>query len=141
MHHLLAGLDSNKDQSYFLCQISQEQLAKALFPIGHLQKSEVRQLAAKYDLITAEKKDSQGLCFIGKVKLPEFLQQQLKTIQEELGTNENGTDTNDLLDKAKKKQWTKESKEAFDREFIRLQRMNPMMPDYSTTINYLELLF
>jgi ATP-dependent Lon protease len=69
-----------------------------------------------------------------------YLQQQLKTIQEELGTNENGTDTNDLLDKAKKKQWTKESKEAFDREFIRLQRMNPMMPDYSTTLNYLELL-
>ncbi len=79
VHHLLAGSDPNKDQSYFLCQISQEQLAKALFPIGHLQKSEVRQLAAKYDLITAEKKDSQGLCFIGKVKLPEFLQQQLKT--------------------------------------------------------------
>lgn len=79
VHHLLAGADPNKDQSYFLCQISQEQLAKALFPIGHLQKSEVRQLAAKYDLITAEKKDSQGLCFIGKVKLPEFLQQQLKT--------------------------------------------------------------
>lgn len=78
-HHLLAGADNNKDQSYFLCQISQDQLAKALFPIGHLQKSEVRQLAAKHNLITAEKKDSQGLCFIGKVKLPDFLQQQLKT--------------------------------------------------------------
>lgn len=77
-HHLLAGLDGTKDQSYFLCQVSQEQLSKALFPIGHLQKSEVRRLAAENDLITAEKKDSQGLCFIGKVKLPDFLQQQLK---------------------------------------------------------------
>ncbi|WP_452220242.1 tRNA 2-thiouridine(34) synthase MnmA [Lacinutrix salivirga] len=75
---LLAGKDSNKDQSYFLCQLSQTQLAKALFPIGELQKSEVREIAAKADLITAEKKDSQGLCFIGKVRLPEFLQQQLK---------------------------------------------------------------
>ena len=78
VHHLLAGADANKDQSYFLCQINQEQLAKALFPIGHLQKAEVRELAAQYDLITADKKDSQGLCFIGKVKLPDFLQQQLK---------------------------------------------------------------
>jgi len=79
VHHLLAGADANKDQSYFLCQINQEQLAKALFPIGHLQKAEVRELATQYDLITADKKDSQGLCFIGKVKLPDFLQQQLKT--------------------------------------------------------------
>ncbi|WP_375241666.1 tRNA 2-thiouridine(34) synthase MnmA [Lacinutrix sp.] len=75
---LLAGKDNNKDQSYFLCQLSQEQLAKALFPIGELQKPEVRDIAAKADLITADKKDSQGLCFIGKVRLPDFLQQQLK---------------------------------------------------------------
>ena len=75
---LLAGADGNKDQSYFLCQLSQEQLSKALFPIGHLQKSEVRRIAKEQDLITADKKDSQGLCFIGKVRLPEFLQQQLK---------------------------------------------------------------
>lgn len=75
---LLAGADKNKDQSYFLCQLSQEQLSKALFPIGHLQKSEVRKIAKEQDLITAEKKDSQGLCFIGKVRLPDFLQQQLK---------------------------------------------------------------
>ena len=75
---LLAGKDNNKDQSYFLCQLSQEQLAKALFPIGELQKPEVREIAAKADLITADKKDSQGLCFIGKVRLPDFLQQQLK---------------------------------------------------------------
>ncbi|MEG1022564.1 MAG: tRNA methyl transferase PRC-barrel domain-containing protein, partial [Myroides sp.] len=66
------------DQSYFLCQLSQEQLAKALFPIGEYLKPEVREIAAKNDLITADKKDSQGLCFIGKVRLPEFLQQQLK---------------------------------------------------------------
>lgn len=78
VYQLLAGADPNKDQSYFLCQLSQDQLAKALFPIGHLQKSEVRAIAKELDLITAEKKDSQGLCFIGKVRLPDFLQQQLK---------------------------------------------------------------
>ncbi|QVY66716.1 tRNA 2-thiouridine(34) synthase MnmA [Polaribacter sp. Q13] len=75
---LLAGKDNNKDQSYFLCQLSQEQLTKALFPIGELTKPEVRKIAKEADLITAEKKDSQGLCFIGKVRLPEFLQQKLQ---------------------------------------------------------------
>src|SRR5690606_19513532 len=78
VYQLLAGADPNKDQSYFLCQLSQEQLSKALFPIGHLQKPDVRKIAKEADLITAEKKDSQGLCFIGKVRLPDFLQQQLK---------------------------------------------------------------
>ncbi|MCB0853411.1 MAG: tRNA 2-thiouridine(34) synthase MnmA, partial [Bacteroidetes bacterium] len=77
-YQLLAGADKNKDQSYFLCQLTQEQLSYALFPIGHLQKSEVREIANREGLITAEKKDSQGLCFVGKVRLPEFLQQQLK---------------------------------------------------------------
>jgi tRNA-specific 2-thiouridylase len=77
-YQLLAGKDGNKDQSYFLCQLSQEQLSKTLFPIGELTKPEVRRIAAKMNLITADKKDSQGLCFIGKVRLPEFLQQQLK---------------------------------------------------------------
>lgn len=75
---LIAGKDKNKDQSYFLCQLNQEQLSKALFPIGHLQKSEVRKIADKIGLVTANKKDSQGLCFVGKIRLPEFLQQQLK---------------------------------------------------------------
>jgi tRNA-uridine 2-sulfurtransferase len=75
--HLLAGADGNKDQSYFLCQTNQLQLSKALFPIGHLQKSEVRKIAHDIGLPTATKKDSQGLCFVGKVKLPVFLQQQL----------------------------------------------------------------
>ena len=75
---LLEGKDGNKDQSYFLCQLSQEQLSKTLFPIGELTKPQVRAIASKLDLVTAEKKDSQGLCFIGKVKLPDFLQQQLK---------------------------------------------------------------
>ena len=75
---LKAGLDKNKDQSYFLCQLNQVQLSKALFPIGHLEKSEVRKIASEAGLSTAEKKDSQGLCFIGKVSLPDFLQQQLK---------------------------------------------------------------
>ncbi len=75
---LLVGKDDNKDQSYFLCQLSQEQLAKSLFPIGELTKPEVRKIALELDLVTAEKRDSQGLCFIGKVKLPDFLQAQLK---------------------------------------------------------------
>ncbi len=78
VYQLLSGKDGNKDQSYFLCQLSQEQLAKSLFPIGELTKPEVREIATKLDLVTAEKKDSQGLCFIGKVRLPEFLQQQLQ---------------------------------------------------------------
>ena len=78
VYQLLSGLDTNKDQSYFLCQLSQEQLAKSLFPIGELTKPEVREIAAQMNLITAEKKDSQGLCFIGKVRLPEFLQQKLE---------------------------------------------------------------
>lgn len=78
IYRLLAGVDVNKDQSYFLCQLSQEQLSKALFPVGELTKPEVRAIAAQQDLITAEKKDSQGLCFIGKVRLPEFLQQKLQ---------------------------------------------------------------
>ena len=78
IYQLLAGLDNNKDQSYFLCQLSQAQLAKALFPIGEMTKPEVREIATKLNLVTADKKDSQGLCFIGKVRLPEFLQQQLK---------------------------------------------------------------
>jgi len=78
IYRLLSGKDKSKDQSYFLCQLTQNQLSKALFPIGHLQKSEVREIARSQGLVTAEKKDSQGLCFVGKVRLPEFLQQQLK---------------------------------------------------------------
>ena len=77
VYRLLAGKDGNKDQSYFLCQLSQNQLAKTLFPIGELSKPEVREIAHQLDLVTAGKKDSQGLCFIGKVRLPDFLQQQL----------------------------------------------------------------
>ena len=76
-YRLLAGKDANKDQSYFLCQISQDQLAHALFPIGELTKPQVRELAKDLGLVTAAKKDSQGLCFVGKVRLPDFLQQQL----------------------------------------------------------------
>lgn len=74
---LLQGKDPNKDQSYFLCQLNQEQLSKALFPIGELLKPEVREIATKLGLVTADKKDSQGLCFVGKISLPTFLQQQL----------------------------------------------------------------
>ena len=77
VYQLLAGKDGNKDQSYFLCQVNQEQLAKALFPIGALTKPEVRVIAEEIGLATADKKDSQGLCFVGKVRLPDFLQQKL----------------------------------------------------------------
>lgn len=76
-YKLLAGLDGNKDQSYFLCQLNQEQLSRAMFPIGHLEKPEVRRIAAEQGLATAERKDSQGICFVGKVDLPVFLQQKL----------------------------------------------------------------
>ncbi len=78
IHRIFAGLDPNKDQSYFLCQLTQEQLAYAMFPIGGLMKSKVRQLAREAHLPSAAKKDSQGICFIGKVSLPVFLQQKLK---------------------------------------------------------------
>lgn len=81
IYQLLAGADKNKDQSYFLCQLSQEQLSKSLFPIGELTKPEVRKIATQMKLVTAEKRDSQGLCFIGKVRLPEFLQQKLQRKQ------------------------------------------------------------
>lgn len=77
VYRLLAGSDPNKDQSYFLCQLSQQQLSRAMFPVGELLKPEVRRIAAKMGLVTAEKKDSQGICFVGKVKLPEFLKQRL----------------------------------------------------------------
>ncbi|WP_373781533.1 tRNA 2-thiouridine(34) synthase MnmA [Kaistella sp.] len=82
--HLLAGADNNKDQSYFLCQLNQDQLSKSLFPIGNLTKPEVREIAREMDLVTADKKDSQGLCFIGKVSLPTFLQQQLEPKEGEI---------------------------------------------------------
>lgn len=84
VHRLLAGKDHNKDQSYFLCQLSQQQLSKTLFPIGELTKPEVRKIAFENELITADKKDSQGLCFIGKVRLPDFLQQKLKPKEGEI---------------------------------------------------------
>ena len=78
---ILEGTDPNKDQSYFLCQLNQEQLSKALFPIGDLCKPEVRRLAKEADLPSADKKDSQGICFVGKVDLPVFLQQKLKSVE------------------------------------------------------------
>ena len=78
VYRILAGSDANKDQSYFLCQLTQEQLSKAMFPIGDIVKPEVRRLAHESDLPSADKKDSQGICFVGKVDLPTFLQQKLK---------------------------------------------------------------
>ncbi len=78
VYRLLAGEDGNKDQSYFLCQLSQKQLSKALFPVGYLLKPEVRSIASQLELATAQRKDSQGICFVGKVDLPTFLQQKLE---------------------------------------------------------------
>lgn len=103
IYRLLSGKDNNKDQSYFLCQLTQAQLSKALFPIGELTKPEVRAIAKEIYLATADKKDSQGLCFIGKVHLPDFLQQQLKPksgkvveIPANSPTFANGFDSGDL---------------------------------------------
>ncbi len=81
IYRIFAGSDHNKDQSYFLCQLSQEQLAAAMFPIGEIDKPEVRRLAHEADLPSADKKDSQGICFVGKVDLPVFLQQKLKSVE------------------------------------------------------------
>jgi tRNA-specific 2-thiouridylase len=81
VHRLLAGTDPSKEQSYFLCQLNQQQLGRALFPIGHLHKTEIRRIARKLDLATADRKDSQGICFVGKVDLPVFLQQRLASLK------------------------------------------------------------
>ncbi|MGX7668676.1 tRNA 2-thiouridine(34) synthase MnmA [Flavobacterium pedocola] len=115
IYQLLAGVDGNKDQSYFLCQLSQEQLAKALFPIGELTKPQVREIASKMELVTAEKKDSQGLCFIGKVRLPEFLQQQL---QPKEGLIYEITADNALYSKEKPQFSSKEEELAFEAKNI-----------------------
>ena len=84
VYRILEGTDPNKDQTYFLCQLSQEQLSKAMFPIGHLRKPEVRQIAKEADLPSADKKDSQGICFVGKVDLPTFLKQKLASVEGEV---------------------------------------------------------
>jgi tRNA-specific 2-thiouridylase len=109
-YRLLAGDDPNKDQSYFLCQLSQKQLERALFPIGHLQKPEVRKIATKLDMASAEKKDSQGICFVGKVHLPTFLQQKLapkkgdiieisaNQVKDEVAISKNLTDDDQILE-------------------------------------------
>jgi tRNA-specific 2-thiouridylase len=104
IYRLLAGKDPNKDQSYFLCQLTQEQLSRALFPIGEMLKPEVRALAKKAGLTTADKKDSQGLCFVGKVHLPDFLQQRLEPrkgqvieVPGEAAIFKNGTASDDLV--------------------------------------------
>jgi tRNA-specific 2-thiouridylase len=108
IYRLLAGKDPNKDQSYFLCQLTQQQLSKALFPVGELLKPDVRAIAKEANLSTAEKKDSQGLCFVGKVHLPDFLQQRLemkkgKVIEVEASSPvfKNGFDENDLFNLSK----------------------------------------
>lgn len=112
---LLAGKDPNKDQSYFLCQLTQEQLSKALFPVGELLKPEVREIAKKAELTTADKKDSQGLCFIGKVHLPDFLQQRLEpkkgkvvAIDAQATVYQNGQQSNDLAHMSEPFHYSKE---------------------------------
>lgn len=107
-YQLLTGKDPNKDQSYFLCQLTQYQLSRALFPIGELLKPEVRAIAKENNLITADKKDSQGLCFIGKVHLPDFLQQRLAVkkgsvieVPADSHTFKNGYEDDDLLNVTK----------------------------------------
>lgn len=108
VYRLLAGTDPNKDQSYFLCQLTQQQLSRALFPVGELLKPEVRDIAKKIGLVTAGKKDSQGLCFVGKVHLPEFLQQQLEPkkgkailVPPDAPVFSNGQSMDDLVDVTK----------------------------------------
>ncbi|WKZ60515.1 MAG: tRNA 2-thiouridine(34) synthase MnmA [Cyclobacteriaceae bacterium] len=108
IYQLLAGKDPNKDQSYFLCQLTQAQLSKALFPVGELLKPEVREIASKAGLTTANKKDSQGLCFVGKVHLPDFLQQRLQSkkgkaivIPETAKPYSNGQSMDDLISMTK----------------------------------------
>jgi tRNA-specific 2-thiouridylase len=103
IYRLLGGKDPNKDQSYFLCQLTQAQLSRSLFPVGELLKPEVRAIAKKIGLVTADKKDSQGLCFVGKVHLPDFLQQRLETrkgkvieIPGDSAAFKNGFDKDDL---------------------------------------------
>lgn len=103
IYRLLSGKDPNKDQSYFLCQLTQAQLSKSLFPIGELLKPEVREIARKIELVTADKKDSQGLCFVGKVHLPDFLQQRLQPrrgkvieVSSDSSVFKNGYDASDL---------------------------------------------
>lgn len=102
-YQLISGKDGNKDQSYFLCQLTQEQLSRSLFPVGELLKPEVRAIAKEIGLVTAEKKDSQGLCFVGKVHLPEFLQQRLQAkkglvveLPPEAAAFQNGYEADDL---------------------------------------------
>jgi tRNA-specific 2-thiouridylase len=113
---LLGGKDPNKDQSYFLCQLTQDQLSKALFPVGELLKPEVREIAKKAGLATAEKKDSQGLCFIGKVHLPDFLQQRLEpkkgkvvSVDPKASMYQNGKTSEDLVSISEPFHYTKNS--------------------------------
>ncbi|MAD29729.1 MAG: tRNA 2-thiouridine(34) synthase MnmA [Flavobacteriaceae bacterium] len=116
IHQLIAGIDTNKDQSYFLCQLSQEQLSKVLFPIGHLQKTEVRKIAKTQNLITADKKDSQGLCFIGKVSLPDFLQKQLKPSRGEIIEISSDFETYNTVQKSSKTIQQQSNKQKYSRE-------------------------
>lgn len=115
VYRLLGGKDPNKDQSYFLCQLTQDQLSKALFPVGELLKPEVREIAKKAGLATAAKKDSQGLCFIGKVHLPDFLQQRLEAkkgkvvaIDATSPIYQNGKQSDDLAHVSEPYHYTKE---------------------------------
>lgn len=127
-HRLLAGSDGNKDQSYFLCQLSQEQLSKAMFPIGDLVKPEVRRIATELNLITAHKKDSQGICFVGKVDLPVFLQQKLAAKEGKVFIVENDCEIFN-------RDWSAaDSDECPEEKLMELSRPYPFHPKYGKKI-------
>jgi tRNA-specific 2-thiouridylase len=127
MHRLLAGLDDNKDQSYFLCQLSQQQLSKAMFPVGDVLKPEVRRIASELKLITAHKKDSQGICFIGKVDLPTFLQQKLESKKGKVFLVENDCELFNI-------QWELADGQPTDEDLDVLSQPYPFHPKYGKKI-------
>lgn len=127
VYKLLAGADQNKDQSYFLCQLSQKQLEKALFPIGDLQKPEVRRIANELKLVTAHKKDSQGICFVGKVDLPVFLQQKLEAKKGKVFLVEPNCE---LF----QRDWSRADENSTDDELAELSKPFPFHPKFGSRV-------
>ncbi len=124
VYRILEGTDPNKDQTYFLCQLSQEQLSRTLFPIGHLTKPEVRRIAREADLPSAEKKDSQGICFVGKVDLPTFLKQKLASVEGDIVEVYEAYYASDKL-----YQWQQETLTGLLREGVSLERTVQYAPE------------
>ena len=128
IYRLRAGVDSNKDQSYFLCQLSQKQLEMAIFPLGNLHKPEVRKIAHENNLATATRKDSQGICFVGKVSLPDFLQQKLKVKSGVI------IEIDKDLALYRITNWPKVDGDAADEELVKLSSPFVYKPEYGTVI-------